>query len=93
MTQDTPGETAATEHDDDLLTRAEASAFLARFGIRLKPASLARLFCVGEDGPACIHIRRKPYYPRGELSAWALAQRSGLRSSARAPAKARDPAR
>lgn len=88
----TPPDPAETEHDEDLLTRAQASAFLARFGVRLKPSSLARMFCVGSDGPACIHIRRKPYYPRGELGAWARAQRSGLRKSARAPADAKDPA-
>jgi hypothetical protein len=69
------------ERDEDLLTRAEASAYLARYNVRLKPATLARLWCVGGDGPPCRHVRRKPYYPRSELRAWALRQRSCLRSS------------
>jgi hypothetical protein len=78
---DTETAAPAPERDDDLLTRAEASAFLARFSVRMKPATLARIWSVGQDGPPCRHIRRKPFYPRGELRAWALRQRSGLRAS------------
>ncbi|WP_309646012.1 hypothetical protein [Phenylobacterium sp.] len=80
---DAPAPTPPSE--DDLLTRSEASVFLAGLGVRLKPATLARMFCVGRDGPACVHVRRKPYYPRGELAAWARRQRSRLRRSAREP--------
>jgi hypothetical protein len=69
------------ERDEDLLTRAEASAYLARYNVRLKPATLARMWCVGRDGPPCRHVRRRPFYPRAELRAWALRQRTGLRSS------------
>lgn len=69
------------ERDEDLLTRAEASDYLARFNVHMKPATLARLWSVGHDGPPCRHIRRKPYYPRGELRTWALGQRTGLRAS------------
>jgi hypothetical protein len=59
----------------DLLTRAEASAELARFGIRLKPATLARAWSTGAPpGPPCRHIRGKPFYPRHLLHAWAAAQ-------------------
>ncbi|MFC3077850.1 hypothetical protein ACFODL_07090 [Phenylobacterium terrae] len=77
------------ESDDDLLTRAEASDYLRRFGIQLKPASLARLWSTGGDGPACRHIRGKPYYPRGVLRAWAEAQDTGLRRSSREGAPSR----
>lgn len=73
---------AVTESDDDRLTRAEASEFLLRFGIRLKPATLARMWSTGADGPACRHVRGKPLYPRGVLRAWAEAQDTGLRTSA-----------
>ncbi len=73
------------ELDEDLLTRAEASAYLARYNVRMKPATLARIWSVGQEGPPCRHIRRKPFYPRGELRAWALRQRSALRTR-RAPA-------
>ncbi|MGA0608397.1 hypothetical protein ACO2Q0_20580 [Phenylobacterium sp. VNQ135] len=79
---DAPG---SGEADDDLLTRAEASAYLARFRIRMKPATLARLWSVGGDGPPCQHIRRKPWYPRGALRAWAHAQQTNLRRSRREP--------
>lgn len=73
----------APEADDDMLTRSEASAYLARFHIRLKPATLARLWSVGANGPPCVHIRSRPRYPRGALRAWALTQRSDLRASRR----------
>lgn len=81
-----PDPAPVAEHDDDLLTRAEASEFLKRFGIRMKPATLARLWSTGGDGPACRHIRGKPYYPRDVLRTWAESQDTGLRRSAHEPA-------
>lgn len=84
MTGPEPEPTVPAERDEDLLTRAEASDYLARYNVRMKPATLARIWSVGQDGPPCRHIRRKPFYPRGELRAWALRQRTGLRAS-RAP--------
>jgi hypothetical protein len=58
----------------DLLTRAEASAWLQRHGIRMKPNTLARAYSTGSGGPPCRHIRNKPYYPRDLLEAWAQTQ-------------------
>ena len=84
MTLPDPG--LPEERDDDLLTRAEASAYLARFHIGLKPATLARIWSVGGDGPPCQHVRKKPHYPRGALRAWAAAQRTGVRTSRAASA-------
>jgi hypothetical protein len=81
----------ADEDEADLLTRQQASAYLARFQIRLKPASLARMWSVGGGGPPCVHIRNKPWYPRGALRAWAESQTTGLRRSAREPAAPRRP--
>lgn len=75
----------ADEADDDLLTRQEASVYLRRFAIRLKPTSLARMWSVGADGPPCTHVRNKPWYPRGALRTWAESQATGLRRSARDP--------
>ena len=75
--------------DEDLLTRAEASAFLALMGIRLKPATLARIWSTAADGPPCRHIRAKPYYPRGLLRDWARSQMSELRTGAPPAAKGR----
>ena len=72
---------AQEERDDDLLTRKAASAYLERFHVRLKPATLARIWSVGGEGPPCRHIRRKPLYPRAELRAWALRQTTSLRTS------------
>jgi hypothetical protein len=77
------GPDTVLEADDDMLTRREASAYLERFHIRLKPATLARLWSVGADGPPCVHIRSRPRYPRGALRAWALTQRTDLRASRR----------
>jgi len=71
------------EQDEDLLTRAQASEYLARFHIRMKPTTLARLWSVGGDGPPCQHIRGKPWYPRGELRSWAQSQQTNLRRSRR----------
>jgi len=75
--------------DEDLLTRKEASAFLIQFGIRMKLETLARLWSTGGDGPPCLHVRHKPYYPRGVLRAWALEQVSDLRASAPPAARGR----
>jgi hypothetical protein len=72
---------AIEEREEDLLTRAQASDYLARFHIRMKPATLARVWSVGGDGPPCQHIRGKPWYPRGELQRWAQAQQTNLRRS------------
>lgn len=75
--------------DEDLLTRKEASAFLVQFGIRMKPETLARLWSTGGNGPPCRHVRHKPYYPRGVLRDWALAQVGDLRASAPPAARGR----
>ncbi|MBU2031164.1 MAG: hypothetical protein KKG69_03760 [Alphaproteobacteria bacterium] len=72
-----------------LLTRAEAAAHLEQFGVRLKPATLARLWSTGGGGPPCRHIRAKPFYPRDLLEAWAKSQISDLRTAAPAAAQAR----
>jgi hypothetical protein len=86
---DAAAETQA-EGDEDLLTRNQASEYLQRFGIRMKPTTLARAWSVG-NGPPCRHIRGKPLYPRGVLRGWAEAQDTGLRrgSSERASAERR----
>ena len=81
MSDPGPDLAADGERDADLLTRQQASAYLERFHIALKPATLARMWSVGADGPPCQHIRGKPWYPRGDLRAWALRQRTGLRAS------------
>lgn len=75
--------------EDDLLTRSEASAFLAELGVRLKASTLARLWSTGGNGPPCRHIRSKPHYPRGLLRAWAEAQMTDLRTGAPAAARGR----
>lgn len=71
------------------LTRAEASAFLTDLGIRMKPATLARLWSTNGGGPPCRHIRSKPYYPRDLLKAWAETQISEVRTGAPPAARGR----
>lgn len=83
------GRTIQDEGAEDLLTRKEASAFLAAMGVRLKPATLARLWSMGGNGPPCRHVRSRPFYPRGLLRAWGLAQISEVRTAAPAAARAR----
>lgn len=74
---------------DVLLTRQEASTFLASLGVRLKPATLARLWSTGGDGPPCRHVRAKPFYPKGLLGDWARSQISEVRTGAPAAAQGR----
>lgn len=73
----------------ELLTRAEASCHLAGLGIRLKPATLARLWSAGTKGPPCLHIRSRPYYPRDLLEEWAQSQISAVRPGAPPATQAR----
>jgi hypothetical protein len=84
-----PGSQDMSSGDGDLLTRGEASAFLGLMGIRLKPATLARMWSTAADGPPCRHIRSKPYYPRGLLRNWARSQMTELRTGAPPAAKGR----
>ena len=77
VAQPPPGDGAVA----DLLTRAEASEFLLRFGVRMKPSTLARLWSTGGSGPPCVHVRGKPLYPKAVLQNWAEAQSTGLRTS------------
>ncbi|MFZ2028819.1 MAG: hypothetical protein WAU68_00805 [Vitreimonas sp.] len=66
---------------DALLTRKEASQYLSTIGVRRKPATLAKLFCVGADGPPCVHDGRRPLYPKRLLHVWGVAQLTQLRRS------------
>lgn len=83
-------ETKAIEAGEgDLLTRAEASRYLAERHIRLSPATLARMWSTSAAGPPCRHIRSKPFYPRTLLALWADRQISELRTGAPAAAQGR----
>ena len=76
---------SAVEYEDRLLNRKEASRELATLGIQLAPSTLAKMLCLGLDGPPYVHLRKRPYYPRRQLRAWAKLQVSALRSSSREP--------
>lgn len=80
---------SAAPEVEELLTRAEASQLLHRLGVRLKPATLARLWSTGGNGPPCRHIRSKPFYPRALLVDWASSQISDIRTAAPPAAQAR----
>jgi len=77
------------EDTGPLLTRSEASAFLERYGIRLKPGTLARLWSMGGNGPPCRHVRGKPLYPTEVLKTWARSQTTDLRAAAPPAARRR----
>jgi hypothetical protein len=89
MSLDPQPRTAESSQDDVLLTRAEASACLATMGIQLKPASLARLWSTGTNGPPCRHIRSKPHYPLRLLREWAASQITDVRTGAPSAAQRR----
>lgn len=90
MTEGTEELAAADDPVEEvLLTRTEAALYLERFGIRLKPATLARIWSTGGGGPPCRHIRSKPFYPRHLLEVWAATQITGLRTAAPAASQGR----
>jgi hypothetical protein len=68
-----------------LLSRREASDYLAALGVRLAPATLAKLFCTRSDGPPVRHFGRHPKYEVGALRARALARLSAPRRSSSEP--------
>jgi hypothetical protein len=70
---------------DALLTRREASHYLESIGVRRKPATLAKLFCIGADGPPCRHDGRRPLYPKRALHEWGVRQLTQLRRSSSEP--------
>jgi len=78
-------DSGATVSDDRFLTRREASEYLAILGLRLAPATLAKLFCARSDGPPVRHFGRHPKYEVGALRAWALARLSAPRRSSCEP--------
>ena len=87
--QDDGHVTQADDGASDLLTGKEASACLAGPGIRLKPATLARLWSTGGDGPPCRHVRAKSRCPRGLLRRWASSRITEVGTAAPAAARAR----
>lgn len=82
-------ETQTAGDEGEFLTRAEAAAFLSAMGVRMKTATLARLWSTGSDGPPVRHIRSKPYYPQRLLRDWGRAQISDLRTGAPPAARGR----
>jgi hypothetical protein len=74
---------------DAMLTRIEASAYLASIGVRRTPATLAKLYSTTDDGPPCRHRGRIPLYPKRALHEWGMRQLTRVRRSPRArPTKA-----
>lgn len=62
------------------LRRWEASRYLRdRFGIELTPSTLAKIACLGSDGPPFYRAGRTPLYPVQELDQWAIARLGPLR--------------
>lgn len=76
-----PEDALPDDFEDALLTRREASEYLARIGVRRKPATLAKVFSVGAEGPPCVHDGRKPLYPKRLLHAWGMSRLTAVRRS------------
>jgi hypothetical protein len=64
------------------LIPAEASEYLeSRWGIKRKPATLAKLRCVSSDGPIFFKANRQILYPRAGLDRYAATLLSSPRRS------------
>lgn len=64
------------------LLPSEASEYLERsWGIKRKPATLAKLRCVSSNGPVFFKANRQVLYPRSGLDQYAAALLSSLRRS------------
>jgi hypothetical protein len=64
------------------LVPLEASTYLEqRWGLRRRPATLAKLRCVSSDGPVFFKANRQVLYPRSGLDRYAAALLSNLRRS------------
>lgn len=78
-----PEDALPDDFTDALLTRAEASAYLAGIGVRRTAATLAKLCSSGDDGPPCLHHGRTPLYAKRALHEWGVRQLSKVRRSPR----------
>lgn len=64
------------------LRRWEASRYLReQHGIELQPTTLAKIACLGSDGPPFFKCGRVPLYPIDELDRWAVARLGPLRTN------------
>jgi hypothetical protein len=64
------------------LRRAQASEYLLqKYGIILKPSTMAKWWCLKSDGPPAYLAGRVPLYPRDGLDAWAIKYLGPLRTS------------
>ena len=68
---------------DALLTRSEASAYLASIGVRRRVSTLAKVHSIKSDGPPCIYEGRKPLYPKRDLHTWGMRQLVEVRRTSR----------
>ena len=70
-----------TKENGPRLTRQAACTYLKeQWGIERKPATLAKLACVG-GGPSYELVNRKPLYPPIELDKWAQSLIKPMRKS------------
>lgn len=76
-----PEDVVPEDFVDELLTRRQASIYLAGIGVRRMPSTLARLLSIGADGPPCLHEGRKAFYPKRQLHEWGARQLTQVRRS------------
>lgn len=81
---DVPDELPADE-PDRLLSRAEASAYLATLGIAIRPQTLAALASRGAHSPKIIKVGRRVLYAKRDVHAWGAAKLVGYRAATRHP--------
>jgi hypothetical protein len=68
---------------DAMLSRLEASAYLAGIGVRRSPRTLAKILSTRADGPPCVHEGRYPRYAKRGLHEWGMRKLTEVRARAR----------
>ncbi len=76
---------------DRLLSRQEASTFLARHGFKVSPVTLAKKAYSGE-GPEIVRFGRNVLYSPAKLLDWAFNRSITVNSGAQAPESGQSPA-
>lgn len=72
------------DQSERLLSRAEASEFLARHGFRVSPVTLAKKSYCGE-GPEIVRFGRNVLYAPAKLLDWAFNRSMTLNGGSEAP--------
>ena len=71
---ETPQTYVPPTNPDQLLSRAEVSAYLKSFGLKLAPQTLAKWKSTGAAGPPITYFGHRALYNFAELNSWLNSQ-------------------